>query len=296
MYEAPRVLVSTAMLVVFLVSTAQAITEVPVISTSDYEWNPAASADYIAWNVWTGTKNIAYASEIGGEPFRVSRRGTQGYVGGIDGTTLVYQEYHDSSSNIYLFDLVTHERTRAVPWDYWKYLPSLSGDWLLYGESSPGLKELFLHNLGTSEERTLLQEIRDRVDLYPGQVNGDFVVFEKRFFDSHDNTVSCDVYRYRISTEQMAKIANPNQRCQFGPSVSPDGTVYFGRAGFSCGRNVSLQTKAPGEPASTLVAFVEGRDLFGTFAVDNGDGTTDVFYDPLRCGGKGNIYKVMDSG
>ncbi len=296
MYKAPRALASAAMLVVFVATTAQAVTEVPVISTSDNEYNPAGSADYLAWTVWTGTKNIAYASEVGGEPFRVSRRGKQGYVGGIDGTTLVYQEYDGSFSNIYLFDLVTHKRTQAVPWDYWKYFPSISGDWLLYGEDSIGLKEIFLYNMDTSEERVLLQEIRERVDILPGQVNGDFVVFEKRVYDAHDDAVSCNVYRYRISTDKTAKIANPNERCQFGPSVSPDGTVYFARAGFSCGRNASLQEKAPGEPASTLVAFEEGRDFYGTYAFDNGDGTTDVFYDPVRCGGKGNIFKVTVGG
>ena len=38
----------------------------------------------------------------------------------------------------------------------------------------------------------------------------------------------------------------------------------------------------------------DGHDVSSLYAVDNGDTTTDVYYDPYKCGGKANIVMVNE--
>jgi len=64
------------------------------------------------------------------------------------------------------------------------------------------------------------------------------------------------------------------------------------RSSFGCGRSVRLQAYPIGGPASMLLLLPDNRDFTTSYAVDNGDATTDVYFDPFRCGGKANIVKV----
>ena len=76
--------------------------------------------------------------------------------------------------------------------------------------------------------------------------------------------------------------------------MNPAGTVYFGRSGSRCGRNALLRRQPLGGAASTLVDFADGHDIYSTYALDNGDTTTDVYYDPWRCGTQADIDKLTD--
>lgn len=67
------------------------------------------------------------------------------------------------------------------------------------------------------------------------------------------------------------------------PSVDPTGTVYLARSGFGCAKNVLLRRFPVGGPAATLMPLENNLDLSQTYAVDNGDGTTDVYFDPANC-------------
>jgi hypothetical protein len=290
------ILVGVGLLTGPMAASQAASTPVSVIATPADDYRPAASSDYIAWVEWTGRKNIAYAQARSGGPIvRVNAPGTQGFVGSIVGTTVVYQQYDFESgeSDIYSFDLVTHDRVKiVVPGrNRWEYSPSQSGDWLMFGRYfSSGNRRLYITDLVSHEMRLLAETDKPDRALTPGQVNGNYAVFGRSFWGKH--SASCDVFLYDISAEATAKIANPGPKCQFGPSVDPSGTVFFGRSGFGCGKNVSLRQLPVGGSVSTLVSFPEGRDFYYSYALDNLDGTTDVFYDPLRCRHPANIVKI----
>jgi hypothetical protein len=106
--------------------------------------------------------------------------------------------------------------------------------------------------------------------------------------------VSCDVFQYDITADTVTKIDDPNARCQYAASVNPTGTIYFARSGFGCGKNVLIRTLPLGGSVSTILDFADGRDLYTTYAVDNGDTTTDVYLDPFRCGHDADVVKITD--
>src|SRR6476660_2475772 len=85
-----------------------------VITTKADEFNPAATDTYIAWNVYTNRHYVVYAKQFGGSRFRVNPAGTEAYVGSIDGTTLIYQQYVPSKgrSDVYSYDLALKTRSK----------------------------------------------------------------------------------------------------------------------------------------------------------------------------------------
>ena len=275
----------------FLVATALpalALKVVPVVATDDYEYHPAASANYVAWSVSVRGHNDLYAEKFGRKPFKVNARGTEGINGGIDGTTLIYQQFGGGSgSDIYFFDLRTKDRTKAprsINTDRWEYWPSLSGDWLLFFRLfNDGSRETILFNLATGETRTLDETRGSRHTLGPGQVNGNFVVWEEDTYAGGGTFTACDIIVYDISNENSTTVPNPNAKCQYGPSVDPSGTVYYGRSGFSCGANATVNKYPIGGEPKQLLSLDRGVDFVTTYAVDNADGTVDVYFDEGSC-------------
>jgi hypothetical protein len=87
-----------------------------VITTKTDEYYPAATDTYIAWNIWDGKHAVVYAKQFGGSKWRVSPRGTDAWVGSIDGTTLTYQQavFSKGRSDIYTYDLVAKTRHKIA--------------------------------------------------------------------------------------------------------------------------------------------------------------------------------------
>ena len=42
------------------------------------------------------------------------------------------------------------------------------------------------------------------------------------------------------------------------------------------------------------MSLADGHDVTSLYAVDNGDTTTDVYYDPYKCGGNADIVMVNE--
>jgi hypothetical protein len=248
-------------------------------TTSLSENEPAASADYLAWsqNSAAHPHHVdAYARPWGGAKFKVNAPHTSGEMGGIDGTTLVYQQ----NSDIKLFDLSSHQRTNppaGVNTTNVEYWPSISGQWLLFGRIlSSGKSKVILFNTSTHQSRTLASTSTASPFLGPDQVSGDYAVWERY------TGAACDVYRYTISTKTTMLIPNPNSKCQYASSVTTDGTVYFmrSRSGILCGVAVSLRAYPP---TTTLVSLPNGKDVLDTYAVTDENGSTTIFYDQGSC-------------
>jgi hypothetical protein len=103
--------------------------------------------------------------------------------------------------------------------------PSVSWPWLLYGRITGSLSySIVLANLATQRIRVL-----DHVDGHgayaaPGQVNGEYATW----ITCPDN--DCRAYRYDSRTGAVAEMPPIGGFAywHFGPSVTRDGTVYFG--------------------------------------------------------------------
>jgi len=292
-----RAVVVTAVAVLLLAVPAMGATG--VITTKADEYNPAGTDTYIAWNVYSHKHNIVYAKQFGGARFRVNPTGTEAWVGSIEGTTLIYQQYVPSKgrSDVYSYDLVAKTRSKLgkpVSTDRWEYDPVGSGDWVLYSRYYRNAdRKIFLYNTNTLELRTLASTSGRRNLLSTAQVSGNYAVWEQDKFH-RGNLVGCDVFLYDILAATTAKIVNLNARCQYAPAVNPAGTIYFARGGFPCGKNIVLQEQPLASSATTFATLARGHDVVSLYAVDNGDTTTDVYYDPYRCGDQADIVKVTE--
>src|SRR6188472_1374553 len=274
--------------VAVLLLTVPAVGATGVLTTKAYEFNPAATDTYISWNGISNRHYVVYAKPFGGSRFRVNPKGTNAWNGSIDGTTLIYQVYVHSKdrSDVYSYDLVTKTRTKIgkpVSTDRWEYDPVGSGDWVMYARYFRNAdRKIYLYNTNTHELRTLASTSGRAWSLTPSQVNGNYAVWEKAKY-RHSNTLGCDVFLYDTAGGTKTKLANPNDRCQYSPGVNPAGTVFFARSGLGCGKNVVLREQALAGSATTVGTIRAGHDVTSLYAVDHGDTTTDLYYDPVSC-------------
>jgi hypothetical protein len=281
-----------------LAAPAGALTLETVLATKADEWNPAASADYFAWDVWTGEENVAYAKRFGGKTFQVSADGWGGNVGGISGTKLAYQQYRHgdkSASDIYLFDLAARTRMRVgdpVSTSAWEYDAGISGNLIAFARWYPSEdRKLFVFDRSTKKITRIASTSGKQRSLWLGQISGNYVAYEIQTATKTDLT-SCNVYRYDIATRDTVKIPNPGPKCQYAPSVDSNGTVYYGRSGFGCGLNVSLQAYPVGGPSQELVGLGDDRDFISSYASEEEDGSVHVYLDVFVCGKRADIKRV----
>ena len=281
-------------------ASATLVTPEPVVTAKGRQIRPSAALGgaYVAYSQSRpshfGVFDV-YVKPAGMRRFRVNGRG-EGFAGGIDGTTLIWQRVRDGQSDLRLFDLASH--TRSIPVGVntrrSEFGPTISGDWILYGQTwgrAPNWR-VILHNTSTSETRILDERVnRPHTQVSPAQVNGDYATWESINY----HTSALNVFLYQISTATTTKLPRPTGKLQYAPSVTPDGTVFYFRSGFGCGHDV-LREYAAG--VDTPVAVLpRGYDaLTNTFAVDEGGGVTSVYFDRVQCSTElSHIYKVTVS-
>jgi len=236
-----------------------------------------------------------YVKPAGRRRYKVKKRG-QAFAGGIDGTIMIWQRVRNGQSDLRLFDFASH--TRSVPagvntrrFEFW---PTISGDWILYGQSwrRESNWRVILHNTNTSETRILDERVnRPHTQVTPGQVNGDYATWET----VNGRKLVLNVFRYQISTATTTRLPRPTRKLQYYPSVTPGGTVFYVRSGLGCGHTV-LHEYAAGVD-TPLARLPRGYDVFSnTFAVDEGGGVTSLYFDRVQCStGNSHIYKITVS-
>lgn len=250
------------------------------------EYQPVRGGGWIAWQQNTrkrpGHFNLFMRPVAGGSKLRVNARGLNGANGDIEGNVLVYQQFRKKGSGLRFFDLTTHRRSKPpsdVNTEQWEYWPSMSGQWLLFGRlKRNGARRVILFDLFTGEKRVLAQVRGEHAFLAPGQVNGDWVVWFRCAPGS-----TCNIVRYRISTEESAIIPNPLGREQHSPSVDANGTVYYARGGGDCGNRVRLIRQSLDGSEEELWRLPNGDDIGRTHVQMRPHGNT-VLFDHFGCG------------
>ena len=146
----------------------------------------------------------------------------------------------------------------------------------------------------TTAQRLLDQVRRARYSLVPGQVQGNWATYTRC-------AAVCNVIRYDILAKTRTVLPKPvtsPPRYQFGGAVTSSGVVYVARSGPRCGSNLKVvRYFGAGDPATGAVVATlpKGKDLISMFARENGDGSTDVFYDRVGCRTlRWDVYKVTD--
>ena len=288
-----------------LVSTAlPALAEQPVLTGARNEQTPAAdntgTEDVLAWaRSRRGHPNLFDAwVRVGSSPAIKLNQVGRGWMGGIDYPTVVYQRVVNGRSNLFLYDLSDGSRPptpTGVNTAKWEWHPTISGDWLLFGrdDNASPTRRIVLHNLTTSGERIVAAVTRRTHYIVPGQVNGNWATYTRC-------APVCNVIRYDIAAgtkKALGKPATRTPREHYGSSVSADGTVYLARSGPGCGNGIRVVRYGALDPANGRVVaqLAAGFDLFFSFSRDNADGSTDVFYDRVRCATRRwDVYKITD--
>jgi hypothetical protein len=284
------------------------LAETPVAATARNEFKPAAGFDS------SGNELMSYSRSQSGHPNRydailkrVSTGGTttiklnargRGYGGGVDSPRVVYQQVVNGNSNVLIYNI--DDTTRAAPpgvnTSKWEWQPTISGDWVLFGRAdlSGPTERVMLHNLASLEDRQLTRIDRRAYAAIPGQVAGNWAVYVRC-------APVCNVIRYDILNNTRTVLQKPvtsPPRYQYAAGVTSAGVVYVARSGPKCGSNAKIvRYFGVSDPATgtRVAALPTGIDIFNIFARDNGDGTTDVFYDRVSCSaGHWNVYKVTD--
>lgn len=269
-----------------------------VRATTAQENTPSADPTHFAWSQYPRFRSAfvsLFMQETGGPRVRVNRLRTHGWGGGFAGDSFVYQEVRGRQSNLQLYDVVTGLRSAPPPGVNtlaWEWGPTMTADHLLFGRAliNQGLDRVMLRDLGTSST-LMLDQIRFRNGFVSlGQVSGNYAVWNRCV----NRIRRCNVLMRDIAAGTTTMIPNPGRQ-HYSPSVTGDGTVYFIRSGRGCGNTVQLVRRPLGGPSKVIAAVGAGRDVQRTFALENGDGTTTVYFDRFRCATRGwDVFKVVD--
>lgn len=281
-------------------SGASATGPVAVKTSPRNEATPAAAGPYFAWAKSRSGRPRVYdvwVEQPGQRPVRVNATNTEAFLGGIDGTRLVYQEQRGINSDIAFFDLASRRRSDAPPGvntRRWEWRPVLSGDRLLYARGAPysaSLQTVLLRNMLTGEERTLDSLRMRNAILLPGDVSGNFAVWMKCVVSPR----RCNVFRYDIGTRKTTRIPNHGYFL-YGPSVTSTGTMYFGRSRRGCGSSPKLVRVTLDGKERVLHSFSRRHDFFLTSLVELSPGSVRVYFDRVTCRtGRTDIYRIDDS-
>lgn len=263
-----------------------AVEPVVVVDTDRPEVAPAASTTFLAWTVYprrTFKVNIR-AQEIGSDTsFRVNPPGTFAESSGIDGSTLIYDTIF---GDLAMLDLATQtelEVPDGVNTNASEFSPRISGSHLLFVREIRH-PSIVLFDTSTPTSQVLYRKkATDRRDfvLVPGQVNGNYAVWQQTVYSIFGEQIGNDVFLYDIAAATTTKIPNADTELphQYGPSVDADGTMYFGRSSNACGKNAQLISRELDGTETVLYEFQPNRDFVHSVAVDNANNTTDVYFD-----------------
>ena len=285
---------------------ALAVEPVVVVATDKPELGPAASTTYLAWFVFGANFHAnVRAQAIGSDTsFRVNPKGTEAFTGGIEGSTFIYQlSALDEKPDLAMVDLSTRtdlDVPDGVNTNAAEFAPSISGAHLLFGRGIRHGASVVLFDTSTATSQVLYSKTEtDRrfFNIIPIQVNGNYAVWMQTVISKRTGSpVRGDVFLYDIAAAATTKIphADAERPAQYGPSVDADGTVYFGRSSKACGENAQLVSRELDGTETVLYEFPRNRDFGFSFAVDNADNTTDVYFDRGSCRGAdfGDIVKL----
>lgn len=247
---------------------------------------PAEKGRWLVWMESDGPNSVPPASAArvlardrrSGEVIRVNPPGTFAESGDVSGHRVYFQLIRRGRSSIAAFDLETRKLTvlpRFVNRGGWAWRPTVSGARLLFGEIDYAIGRYAIVVADLRARTRRLVAVVDGHAAYaaPGQINGSWATWT----ECPDN--KCNVYR--VDLRSGTPVAAPARRAgtlRYGPSVSPDGTVYFGQATTVC-------------EASKIVRWGRNGDL--TTVVDLPDGTafqysyvtpkSRLLYDAVGC-------------
>jgi hypothetical protein len=298
--------------VLVVVGVAYALTPQGVKTSRAQELTPAADFSATGTSLFAWSQNTrahprrfdAFFQKAGQARVKLNTRG-RGFLGGIEPPLVIYQQVVRDESSIRLYDFETAMRSAppaGVNSADWDWAPDIWGDWILFGRDDDQSHDQWVLLQSRSLPTQLVLETihLNREQVYPGQVNDDYVVWTYCGLE-------CDVRKWAIPTDHTPTqvdvvpetLPKATATHQYAAAVTSTGVVYLIRSGDGCGVALKVVRFGPDDPPDgTVIASIpNGKDVGGDggYVRERLDGSVDYFFDRVDCSsGRYDIYKVVD--
>lgn len=298
------VLLSIAAWVLIAASAAHAgVQDIGVKTSNRNELAGGLAGAMLGWTESTtagGSTFNGFVEEIGGggDPIMVNQAGREAFIGGLSGTTVVFQQVDPGGNhNIYRFDIPTEERTKFSSQvntaNGFEFHPTLSQGRLLFGRRNldTDVETIRVFTLATGTTR-VLDTITSSATRHtaPGQIRGRFAVW-------HRCAPLCNVFVWNRVADSITRLPRPAGTNQQWPAVTGDGVVYYLREGVACDSVARIVKDPPDGPAQVIRTLPTGTTAAHLSASPQGGDVTEVLYSRIDCGPPQtyDLFKIVDS-
>jgi hypothetical protein len=263
------------------------VVDQPVKTTSANELGGAADGAWLGWSEAPSSSPAAYralASKQGASPISLGENGKVAFMGGITGTTAVFQQRQTvENTDIYRFALEQEHRTKfgtKVNTANFEFRPSLSEGRLLFGRLVFGThtETIRVFTLASAKTRVLDTIHSDAThSVAPGQISGKFAVW-------HRCAPKCNSFLWNRQADTITKLVNGSGKNQWWPAVAPNGTVYYVREGVQCDSVAKIVKDPRNGPPVVIFTLPNGTTASHLSVDDVGAMGRNVFYSENDCG------------
>ena len=262
------------------------VVDVPVKTTAANELGGAADGSWLGWSEAPADHPGDYralASKQGESPISLGAPGKVAFVGGITGTTAVFQQTESGNNvNIYRYDLEQQERTKLgnkVNTPNFEFRPSLSGGRLLFGRLAldSHTQTIRVFTTATGKTRVLDTIHFDAThSVAPGQISGKFAVW-------HRCAPTCNVFEWNRKADTTTKLVNGGGKNQWWAAVAADGTAYYVREGVQCDSVAKIVADPLNGPPEVIFTLPDGTTASHLSVDDVGAMGRDLYYSKVTC-------------
>jgi hypothetical protein len=161
------------------------------------------------------------------------------------------------------------------------------------GIFDPGDRFVLLVNSATGERRELAKTDSLDVEVYPGQVAGNYAVWS--VCREQPARHRCDTFVHDIQNGDTRKLASGGAPAQFAASVTSSGTVYAVRGGSRCGAATRLVRFDRDESAKVIFRFPRRTEPMRTSAYQRETGETEIGFDQRDCSARrSDTFRVIE--
>jgi hypothetical protein len=281
---------------------AAVVTPTPVkTDPSVDEYYPAASQDFLSWETYATGRFTVYAQpRPTGAKWKVNSSRTSGCCSSaLPGTnSIVYQQYTNSNSDLYLYNMASKTRKKLpakVNTKFWEYWGVASSGYVAFMRITSSARVLLLYNRSTGNASQV-------ASVKPGCsscLRPDWVGATHMIYQQCSKSFVCKLRIWRKGASTLT-IPNPNGSpySQYGAAMDEaSGAIYYVRSTSWCGLFVEIRrvNVASLGTFTTIYDFPEGIDgNHVSLAPDRAVPTdTDLLFSQYDCiENNSDIYQI----
>jgi hypothetical protein len=282
---------------------ATPITVLPVLTGPAGQHAPFSDGSWLAWSANSRpnpTTFDALARPVdGGGSVRLNASGTQAVAGGFDPTSnkVIFQQYTDATSDIYLYDLDTgaSDRMDAVSTGAWESSPRISTSYILFVRRlTHGPRTAWQELLLFSRSSGALTTIRTwdtRWQIKATSVGERYATWTTCRTGMPE---TCRAYVFDSAFDRIDPIGGAST-IRYAAVIDEQNGLVYSAGGVRCGDNVAIWSNplvAPRSSPTELMLMPPGYDIDGLSLAPAESGQYHLLFKRARCPEAGDIYEI----